>query len=668
VRVVSAETATPSPFAASLLFGYVANYIYDGDAPMAERRAQVLAIDQRQLRELLGDVELREVLDAETVEEVERQLQHLEERQRARSLDGVHDLLIRLGDLGLDELEGRTLLLPPGPPLADVMQTLVAERRAVPLSIAGETRYVAVEDVSRYRDGLGVTLPPGLPAALLEPVRDSRGDLVHRYARTHGPFTSDDVARRYGWPRAVAESTARRLAATGTLLEGEFRPGGHHREWCDPEVLRTLRRRSLARLRHEVEPLEPTVLGRFVTAWQGIAKRRSGLDALLDVVETLQGAALPASVLEREILAARVEGYNTADLDALAAAGEVVWCGVESLGERDGRIALYLTDQFPQLWRPSATAGELDRVEARIVEYLGAHGAVFFGALHAGLGGFAGDTLDALWRLVWKGVVSNDTFHALRAFVTREDAGERHDGRRRRAAARARVYRSRRVTPPAGEGRWSLTTARVATAVSPTEWSTAVARQLLQRYGVVTRESAAAEWIPGGFGAVYDVLRAMEEAGRVRRGYFVSGVGAAQFALPAALEQLRMLREDPEKPEAVVLAATDPANPYGAILKWPETEGAGRSPSRTVGATVILVNGAYAAYIARGGRVLSVHLPADEPARTMVARAVAGALAERGGVLVTEINGVAAAEHPFAPFLIEAGFVHSALGFTARPR
>ena len=669
VRLVTAETTTPSPFAASLLFGYVANYIYEGDAPLAERRAQVLAIDQGQLRELLGDVELREVLDADTVDEVERQLQHLEERQRAKSPDAVHDLLLRLGDLSRDELQRRTVLGPPGPTLTDVIDALVSQRRVVPVTIAGESRYIAVEDASRYRDGLEAVLPAGLPAALLEPVRDPGGDLVHRYGRTHGPFTADDVARRYGWSRAAVDAVARRLAAGGRLLEGEFRPGGHHREWCDPEVLRSLRRRSLAKLRHEVEPLEPSVLGRFVAGWQGVGQRRSGPDALLDVIESLQGAALPASILERDILAARLEGYSPPDLDALAAAGEVVWCGVESLGERDGRISLYLTDQHPQLWRPPTPVPELDRVEQRIVEALGTHGAMFFGPLHAGLGGgFPGDTLDALWRLVWKGLVSNDTFHALRAWVTRMDSVDRHDRRRRRAAARPHAYRSRRLTPPAGEGRWSLTAARVAAGVSPTEWSAATARQLLARYGVVTRESVAAEWIPGGFSAVYDVLKAMEEAGRIRRGYFVSGVGAAQFALPAAVEQLRARREEPEKPEAIVLAATDPANPYGTILKWPESEAAGRSLTRSVGALVILVNGSCAAYVARGGRSLSVYVPGDEPARSTVARTVAGALADRGGVLVTEINGLPAAEHPFARFLVEAGFVHTALGFSARPR
>jgi ATP-dependent helicase Lhr and Lhr-like helicase len=669
IRVVSHDVTAPSPFAAALLFGYVAHYIYEGDAPLAERRAQALAIDHAQLRELLGEAELRALLDPDVLEEVERDLQHLGERQRARSPDGIHDLLLRIGDLSGAELARRCVT----PEVVTGITSLVSERRALALVIGGESRYAAVEDASRYRDALGVPLPTGLPEALLAPVRDAQGDLVHRYARTHGPFTTDEMARRYGVPRAIVEPALRRLAVAGKLLEGEFRPGGTRREWCDPDVLRTLRRRSLARLRHDVEPVAPSVLGRFFARWQGVTHRRSGLDALLDVVENLQGAALPASILESEILPARIDGYLPADLDALAAAGEVVWCGLGPLGERDGRMTLYLVDHLPRLWRPALDPGALDVsvLEAKVLEHLRSAGACFFPALQQGLGGgFAGDIVEALWSLVWRGLVTNDTFHALRAFVQR---GERVDRRTRRAR---RVFRSRKTTPAAGEGRWALTTSRMASVVSATEWSTAVARQLLTRYGVVTRESVTAEWVPGGFSAVYEVLKAMEDAGRIRRGYFAAGVGAAQFALPPALEQLRELRDDPATPEVVHLAATDPANPYGAILRWPEGSAeAGRGPTRSVGAAVVLVDGACTAWVARGGRTLLVYLPEDEPARGTVARALAAQLAalageggRHGGLLVAEIDGAPAVEHPLAPYLIEAGFTASALGFSLSRR
>jgi ATP-dependent Lhr-like helicase len=704
IEAVTVDTDVPSPFAASLLFGYVANFIYEGDAPLAERRAQALVIDQAQLRELLGDAELRELLDPEALERLERELQRTDERYRARSADGVHDLLLGLGDLASDELARRTISppgglggvppsssglggCPPGSSRHHWVEGLVRERRALPVTIAGQPRYIAVEDARRYRDALGVALPAGVPDAFLRPVRDALGDLVHRYARTHGPFTTEEVAQRLGLARGAADAALRRMVDADKLLEGEFRPRGTHREWCDPDVLRTLRRRSLARLRHEVEPVEPPVLGRLITTWQGVVRRRVGLDALLDVIESLQGAPIAASILETEILPARIEGYRAGDLDALAAAGEVTWVGVESLGERDGRIALYLTDALPKLWREDLLAEPLAAREQRIVDALRARGASYFAAVHEGAGGgFKGDTVTALWSLVWRGLVTNDTFTALRAFTAPPARRDRRAMRRQLTAYAVKVgrqltaravnvhggpYRSRRTTPPTVEGRWSLMESRVTTPVSPTEWSAAVAQQLLARYGVVSRETAQAEWIPGGFGAVYDVFKVLEESGRIRRGYFASDVGAAQFALPPALEKLRALRDDPETPEVVQLAATDPANPYGAILKWPPTDIVGRGPTRTVGASVILVNGAVAAYLARGGRQLIVTLPHDEPRCSMVAREVAAKLAATAwttSVLVSEINGRPAADHPLAAFLAEAGFSGTAMGFNVSRR
>ena len=663
VRVATVDSTIPSPFAAALLFGYVANYIYDGDAPLAERRAQALSIDQAQLRELLGEAELRELLDADALAEVERQLQNLDPEHHARSVDGLHDLLLRLGDLTADEAAARSRI-----DAAHAIADLVRTRRAITVNIASDPRVLPVEYAGRYRDALGVPLPVGLPESLLAPVQQATQDLARRYARTHGPFATSDFASRYGLGRATAESILKQLAASGRLLEGEFRPGGTGREWCDPEVLQSVRRRSLAKLRKQVEPVDPAVFGRLVTGWQGVVKPRAGLDALLDVIENLQGVPLPASILESEILAARVQSYNPADLDALNAAGEVTWCGIEPLGDRDGRLALYLTDHLPRLKRPTAPY-DLSPRERAIVDHLASHGASFFAPLHEAAGsGYPGETVDALWDLVWKGVITNDTFHALRAFTRPSE--KRH----RRPAAR-RSFRSRRVSPPSAEGRWSLVIpiARV----SATEWSTATAQQLLSRYGVLTREIAGAEGIAGGFSAVYDVLKAMEDAGRIRRGYFVGGVGATQFALPAALELMRSFKEPPEDPESVVLSATDPANPYGTMLKWPVVSAAdsasGRGPTRTVGSQVVLVNGALGAYIPRGARQVTVFLPEDEPTRSTVGRALAARLArlarvEEGqpGLLVSEINGLPATEHPFASFLLEAGFNPGAMGFQMR--
>jgi ATP-dependent Lhr-like helicase len=698
VKVLSAET--PSPFAAGLLFGYVANYIYDGDAPLAERRAQALTVDEGLLRELLGEAELRELLDPDCVAAVEEELQQLPERLRARSADGVHDLLLRLGDLERAEIARRSLT----PAVADSIHQLVLSRRAIEVRIAGRSRFLAAEHASRYRDALGIVLPPGLPEAFRRPVADPLGELLLRYARTHGPFAATAPAARLGLQADKAQAALHALAAQNKLVEGAFRRGETDREWCDPEILRTIRRRSLARLRQEVEPVEPSVLARFITRWQGVVddQKRSGLDALLDAVEKLQGVPLPASALEREILPARVAGYLPGDIDALASAGEIVWVGVSPLGPRDGRVALYLTDGLPSLHQPPdlqrlLQEGNLNDKERAVLAFLQAHGACFFAAVHEGTeGGFPQSTVDALWSLVWKGLVTNDTFRALRAFA-RGPAGPKHPGVRRgrdRALATglptgAGGFRSRRSAPAAAEGRWSLVAerARARSAKADTERAAALAQQLLARYGLVTREVGAAEELPGGFSAVYEVLRTMEETGKIRRGYFVGGVAAMQFALPPVLEMLRGLRTRPERPEVVTLLAVDPANPYGALLPWPGTgtaardgEGDGdarrrsRGPTRSAGSYVILVDGALGAWVGRGGRQLYSFLPADEPDRARVAGAVAAAVARLAGgerrvtgQLLAEIDDLPAARHPLADALAGVGFLPTYDGLQYRP-
>ena len=676
LRVATVDSKIPSPFAASLLFSYVANYIYDGDAPLAERRAQALSVDQAQLRELLGDAELRELLDPDALDAVERQLQHLDDKYKVKTADGLHDLLIRIGDLTLAEIEARSVL----PAAAATVSDLERVRRIVALAVAGEPRYVAVEDVSRYRDALGAPLPPGLPEALLEPVRDPAADLAQRYARSHAPFTAAEFAARYGLGPAVAETLLLRLSASGRLIEGEFRPGGAGREWVDPGVLRSLRSRSLARLRQEIEPVDAEALGRFVVSWHGIGSGRRGLEPLLDAIEQLQGAAIPASVLEREILPARVDDFQPAMLDTLMAAGEVVWAGVEPLGSRDGRIALYLTDHVQRLRAPATAPPDTGGRAAEILEYLREHGASFFTALHEGTGGgFPAETVDALWDLVWKGLIANDTLHPLRAYVRTED---------KRAARRGRTpFRSRRLVPRTAEGRWSLVAVSRATRAASTEWATAMAQQLLSRHGIVTRETVAAEAVSGGFSAVYQVLKAMEDAGRIRRGYFVAGLGAAQFAMPVALDLLRSMREVPDTPRTSIVAATDPANPYGGVIKWPEVSGTpapggpaesrdtGRGPTRSVGARVILVDGLAAGYLRRGERELLLSLPPAEPRRSHMAREVArmllhlAAVRDEGhrGMLIAEINGEPAAAHPASRVFIEEGFASTGMGLQARP-
>ncbi|MDR3389055.1 MAG: ATP-dependent helicase, partial [Rudaea sp.] len=401
LRVHVVETRKPSPFAASLLFSYVANFLYDGDAPLAERRAQALTIDQDQLRELLGEADLRELLDANAIAEVEEAAQCLAENYRARSADGIHDLCLRLGDLSREELARRVV----SPDLLTHVDRLIRSRRLLELRIAGERRLIAAEDAARYRDGLGIPLPPGLAVALLEPVAHPVLELVRRYARTHGPFTLREAADRFALDAAAVENALRQLAHEGRVLEGGFRPGGLNREWCDAEILRQIRRKSLAKLRREVEPVEQYTLARFLTHWQGLLTPRRGpsLDALLDAVESLQGAPLPASLLETSILPARIADYSSAGLDTLIAAGEVAWAGVEPIGERDGRIALFLADKLPLLAQSRPLAEPLTEREEKLLAVLESTGASFFDPLHQALGGgYPGETIEALWSLVWR--------------------------------------------------------------------------------------------------------------------------------------------------------------------------------------------------------------------------------------------------------------------------
>ena len=684
LRVHVVETRKPSPFAASLLFSYVANFLYDGDAPLAERRAQALTIDQDQLRELLGEADLRELLDADAIADVEEAAQCLAEAHRARSADGIHDLCLRLGDLSREELARRVV----SPDLLQHVDRLVRSRRLLELRIAGERRLIAAEDAARYRDGLGIPLPPGLAAALLEPVVHPVLELIRRYARTHGPFTLREPADRFALDATAVENALRQLAAEGRVLEGGFRPGGLHREWCDAEILRQIRRKSLAKLRREVEPVEQHTLARFLTHWQGLlAPRRThaNLDALLDAIESLQGAPLPASLVESSILPARIADYAPAGLDTLIAAGEVAWAGVEPIGERDGRIALFLADKLPLLAQHRPLAEPLTEREEKLLAVLESTGASFFDPLHqAAGGGYPGETIEALWSLVWRGLVTNDSLHALRAYIARPESA-----RAPRRLQTGTVFRSRRTTPPTAQGRWSLLPLRSSQGreVMPTatEASHALALQLLNRYGVLMRESVAAENVPGGFSAVYDVLKALEESGRIRRGYFVAGLGATQFALPAAIDLLRQLRTAPpeEKPEFVQLAATDPANPYGSVLRWPDlpvadedAESAPRILTRAAYAEVILRNGQLVAWLRRGNPNMLVFLPAEEPERSQTAAGLAHFLCSRGqekmrlsshqGVLITTINGQPVAAHLMARFLMDAGFHPGPLGMHLR--
>ena len=655
LSLVEVETPRASPFASSLLFDYVATYMYEGDTPNAERRAAALSLDRDLLRELLGQEELRELIDASALEEVEASLQRLTDPLRAANADSLHDVLRALGDLTVDEAQARCL---EAVSAARMLDQLLGERRAVEMRIGGESRWVASEDAGLYRDAFGAVPPGGLPETFLATVEEPLERLVRRYARTHGPFTTADVGRRYG---VDLGAVLRELERGGDLVRGELRPGGVEREWCDPEVLRRLRRASLASLRKEVEPAEQRALARLLPSWQGVDSSPAtgaGIDRLREVLVPMQGIALAPEVWERDVLPRRVGSYSQAWMDQLCAGGELVWVGAGAVGRRSGRVALYFRDDArwlgPPPYKGDSPADEVhEAIRARL-----ATGASFWTDLLADVGGFEPAELqEGLWDLVWAGEVTNDAFAPLRA-------PRLTLARQERASASARRFgRRRRPAAPQIQGRWSLTSNLFADAPAHGPRMRALAEVMLERYGIVTRETVLAEGVPGGFAALYGELVNLETLGTARRGYFVEGLGGAQFALGGAVERLRGLRSD-EPAGALVLAATDPANPYGASLAWPRREGESRRPSRVPGAYVVTIDAEPVLYVERGGKgLVALREPLDPAgeAAAWLPEALA-ALADEvhrgriGRIGVERFDGEPVVGSPVAALLIEAGF------------
>lgn len=742
LRLVQTTTQQPSPFAKSLLFGYVAQYLYEGDSPLAERRAAALALDSTLLNELLGRVELRELLDAKVIEATELELQRLAPDRRVRGMEGVADLLRLLGPLSVEEVAARLQPeegLEASPHLAALhLAALRKANRALTVTLSGVERFAAIEDAARLRDAIGVPLPMGVPLAFIEPVHDPLGDLVSRYARTHGPFTSEEAATRLGLGVAVVSTALKRLAADGRVVEGEFRPhpsapdASHDAapesvvqpeswaapelravppgsEWCDAEVLRKLRRRSLAALRAEVEPVDAAAYGRFLPAWQNVsvptagrsrgASALRGLDGILTVVDQLSGVPVPASAWEPLVLASRISDYQPAMLDELMAAGEVLWSGAGSLPGNDGWISLHVGEAAELTLNPDPDFQPGD-AQLRLLEYLqSGGGAYFFRQLTEVAGGMDAVLSDdavvaALWDLVWAGRITGDTFAPVRAMI----AGGRTAHKQPARPPRARTLRMSRLgrshgtgllgspgltggrygsvtgtapTPPLAVGRWS---ALPAPELDPTIHARGTAELLLDRYGVVTRGSVMAENIVGGFGLMYKVLARLEEAGRCRRGYFIEHLGAAQFAVPATVDRLRSFTEDAQlakaEPVALALAATDPANPYGAALPWPAPAvdaGSGHRPGRKAGALVVIVDGVLVLYVERGGKTLLTFSQDDA-----VLAAAAAALVDvvrRGAVdklIMEKVNGHDLLDTPVAVALAAAGAYSTPKGLRIR--
>ena len=680
VRLVEVTTPEPSPFARSLLFGYVAQFLYEGDSPLAERRAAALALDSRLLAELLGQAELRELLDPAVLEELDAELQRLTPERRIRDVEGLADALRMLGPLSAAELAVRGCA-------PDWPEQLEAARRIIAVRIAGEQRWASIEDAGRLRDALGTPLPVGVPEAFTEPVKDPLGDLLARHARTRGPFTVADTAARFGLGPAVVLGTLQRLAGTGRVVQGEFRPGHSGSEWCDAEVLRRLRRRSLAALRHEVEPVPPRALAAFLPQWQHLGSHRlRGVDGLLRAVEQLQGSLVPASALERMVLPSRVADYHPAMLDELTASGEVLWSGAGALAGKDGWITLCPADTAPLLL-PGALPLEQTPLHRALLAALAPGYGLFFRQLAdqvqaQGLTATPPELATALWDLAWAGYLTNDTLAPLRSLLGSGRTAGSTAHRAPRAAPRPRYGGSRglpRTTPRAGSlpttaGRWSLLPVPSA---DPTQRAHALAQTLLDRHGVVTRGAVQAERAPGGFAGVYRVLTAFEENGRTRRGYVVEGLGAAQFATDGAIDRLRAVHTAAERgsageaaPVAVVLAAADPANAYGAALPWPEAPAgpsSGHRPGRKAGSLVVLLDGELVVYLERGGKSLLSWAP-DQDTLRLAADALTRALHDGAlpDLTVERINGEAALTSALSAPLEAAGFHPTTRGLRLR--
>ena len=732
VRLIEVETSTPSPFARSLMFGYVAQFLYEGDSPLAERRAAALSLDPTLLAELLGRGEgaaLRDLLDPEALAQTESELQRLAQGRRSRDMEDVADLLRLLGAQPNQAILERCVEGSTAKEVSAWLVDLEVDRRLIRVRVGGEERWAAIEDAGRLRDALGVALPVGVPEAFLEPVPDPLGDLVARYARTHGPFTCRDVADWFGLGMAVVADVLRRLVGAGRVVEGELRPiesggGVHGIDFCDAEVLRTLRRRSLAALRAEVEPVPAVDLARFLPSWQGVGARLRGSEGVQRVVEQLAGAVLPASALETLVLPSRVAGYGPALLDELTTNGEVIWRGHSALPGDDGWVSLHLAETAHLTLAMPSEELDLTPRHRDVLAALSGGGAFFFRTLSDAVASNDDDELTRIvWDLIWSGHVSNDTLAPLRALL----AGGRAAHKPRRMAPRSARYSGKvgslgalsgrpfskarnsagrtsmpsRSGPPMAAGRWSLLPPIEADA---TVRSYASAEMLLDRYGIVTRGSVVAEGVSGGFAGIYRVLAAAEETGRVRRGYFVEGLGAAQFATTGAVDRLRAesrplpeglaslgAGRDVSTRSAVVLAASDPANPYGAALGWPTRDtdrsdepeslklgatsgpspgnSSGHKPGRKAGALVVLVDGVLTLYVERGGKTLLSWT--DDPALLLSAAdglALAVSEGALGKLTVEKADGasVLGSDHPLAIALEGAGFHATPRGLRLR--
>ena len=667
VRIAEVTVEQPSPFASSLLFNYTGAFMYEGDSPLAEKRAAALALDPALLAKLLGTVELRELLDPEIIAEVDAQLQRRTPERRAKTTEQVADLLRVLGPIPVAEL-GEHASVP--------MTALDAlGSRIMRVRIGGREHLAQSLDAPLLRDGLGVPVPPGIPAQQAT-ITDALEQLLSRWARTRGPFTLREAADAFG---LSVSATFAVVSSLDSVLEGHYRQGVEETEYVASEVLRVIRSRSLAAARAATEPVTPATYGRFLPDWQQVAPVGQqpplrGADGVFAVIEQLAGVRLPASAWESLVLPARVGDYSPRHLDELTSSGEVLILGAGKAGASDPWIMLLPADYAAQL-APQLDEFGPSMLQQSVLDVLARGGGFLFADLLAEVPGSLaapGELREALWPLVEAGLVAPDSFAPIRAHLS---GGSRsaaaHRSKRRPSRSRLRMGRtsfaqSQRATstPPDVAGRWALA---VPAASEATARSLAHGEAWLDRYGVVTRGSVVAEDVLGGFALAYKVLSGFEESGKAMRGYVIDGLGAAQFSTPAVIDRLRGLADSPDvtgwpsgtqEPQTYLLAAADPANPYGAALPWPETEG---SPTRAAGSLVVLVDGLPVAHLTRGGKTLTTFpVPAgidDGEVMGYIVAALTEAVASGrlSPLTIEKANGASVFETPLANQLREHG-------------
>lgn len=690
IRIVEVETPSPSPYAQSLLFAWIAVFMYEGDTPLAERRAAALALDRELLGDLLGAEEYRSLFEESVLEQLELELAREASGFQARNIDELHDIFRVLGPLTADALTPKVIESERAR-IPSWLSELEARRRVIAGRLAGREVWYAAEDAARMRDGFGLVIPYGIPETFLTAVPNPVRDLVLRHLRTHGPVRAVDIAERFGLHPDAVTLTLEEMVATQAVHKGEFRPGGSGTEYCEQRVFAQLKRRSLAALRDEAAPVEPQSLVRFLASWQGVGAQRRGVDGVLTSLETLQGAPLGASIFEQDILSVRMLDYSPAFLDELCMSGELIWVGDGAVGSQDGRIKLLFRDDAPYFLDPiSAEQIPNGPYHTALMDHLTSNGASFWadliGAVQTvGLRADPQTVLLALWDLVWAGVVTNDSLTPLRAYT---NGGAQRQKRAKNPGRRGAVSRGRRrgfgqvgaaATTGLGgptSGRWSLTSS-LRFDVNETEVLAARAMQLLNRYGVLTREMALGEGNTGGFAGVYPMLKAFEERGDIRRGYFVAGLGAAQFARAGAVDRLRSQDVDqahdtttpvgqPQRLTSVnastwVAAATDPAQPFGGVIPWPESVG---SPSRSLGALVVLVHGEACAYLDRSGKKILTFPAAENHVEWPAMLTELVTARRRARLVISEIDEQPASQSPWATALYGAGFQTGYKGLT----